>query len=109
MANIKFGFSDSNARSINLDVKTSETIEGVLHREPSLLKCIGCGNCAAMCTAGHFTDLKFYRLNLYLKRGMVEEIRKEAQNCMLCGKCQLTCPRGVNIRHAVLLMSSMCS
>ncbi len=107
MAGTKFGFFDANVRSINLDVETPETIEGVLHREPSLLKCIGCGNCAAMCTAGHFTDLRFYRLNLYLKRGLVNEIRKEAQNCMLCGKCQLTCPRGVNIRHAILLMSSI--
>ncbi len=109
MANTKFGFLDANLRSINLNVKTPEIVEGVLQKEPSLLKCIGCGNCAAMCTAGHFTELRFYRLNLFFKRGMVEEIRKEAQNCMLCGKCQLTCPRGVNIRHAVLLMSTICS
>ena len=24
------------------------------------------------------------------------------RHCMLCGKCQLVCPRGINTRHLIL-------
>lgn len=103
----KFGFSDAPARYLDLDVQIPDSVRVLFVKEPSLRKCISCGNCAAMCTAGHFVDLQFYRLSLLLKRGLSSEIKQMAQNCMLCGKCQLTCPRGVNIRHAILLMNNM--
>ena len=103
----KFGFSDAPARCLDLDVQIPDSAGILFEKEPSLKNCISCGNCAAMCTAGHFVDMQFYRLNLLLKRGLSTQIKEMAQNCMLCGKCQLTCPRGVNIRHAILLMNAL--
>lgn len=107
MAMSKFGFSDAVARNIDLNVPVSDAVNELFFKEPTLKNCIGCGNCAAMCTAGNFIDMQFYRLNLLLKRGITNEIKQKARNCMLCGKCQITCPRGVNTRHGILLMSEL--
>lgn len=103
----KFGFSDSAARNMDLNTPVPSAVEDIFAKEPSLRNCISCGNCGAMCTTGQFVDLRFYRLVLLLRRGVVNEVKLKARNCMLCGKCQLTCPRGVNIRHAVLLMNEL--
>ncbi len=107
MENKKFGFSESGMRIIDLNRSNPVLVNQILNIEPSLQKCVGCGNCAAMCTAGYFIDMQFYRLNLMIKRGISDGVKQKAKNCMLCGKCQLTCPRGVNIRHGVLLMSAI--
>jgi heterodisulfide reductase subunit C len=107
MTATKFGFSDAVSRNMDLNSSVPDAVQTLFRQEPTLKNCIGCGNCAAMCTSGQFIDMQFYRLNLLLKRGIINEIKQKAQNCMLCGKCQLTCPRGVNIRHGVLLMSAM--
>ncbi len=107
MGLIKFGFSDAVARNMDLNLPVPKVVDELFLKEPSLKSCISCGNCAAMCSAGYFVDLQFYRLNLMLKRGLIADMKQKAQNCMLCGKCQLTCPRGVNIRNGILLMSEM--
>jgi Fe-S-cluster-containing hydrogenase component 2 len=39
---------------------------------------------------------------MFIRRGLVEELGVEAEKCMLCGKCFLVCPRGVNNRNIVL-------
>ncbi|MDR2928937.1 MAG: 4Fe-4S dicluster domain-containing protein [Cytophagaceae bacterium] len=102
---IDFGYAFAEVRNVDLNAPVASTVSRLIEKEPSLKACIGCGNCAAMCTAGHFSEMRFYRLNLQMKRGLTSNIRQSVRNCMLCGKCQLTCPRGVNIRRAVLLMS----
>ena len=102
---INFGYSFAEARNVDMNISIPESVDMLLKKEPSLAACIGCGNCAAMCTAGHFAEMRFYRLNLQMKRGLVSDLKRHAANCMLCGKCQLTCPRGVNIRRAVLLIN----
>ena len=35
-------------------------------------------------------------------RGKEEEAMKMMKNCMLCGKCTMVCPRGINTRHLLL-------
>jgi heterodisulfide reductase subunit C len=37
-----------------------------------------------------------------VKRGETNGLALEAQKCMLCGKCQLACPRGVSTRNVIL-------
>jgi len=36
-----------------------------------------------------------------LKRGENEQVREKIRKCMLCGKCILVCPRGVNTRNVI--------
>jgi heterodisulfide reductase subunit C len=107
MSLVKFGFEASDARNINMDHVITSQLQSIFDKEPTLHRCISCGRCAAVCTAGHFTKMQFYKLNLWAHRGQVKQIAEMAKNCMLCGKCQLSCPRGVNIRHGVLLLSEL--
>jgi Fe-S oxidoreductase len=37
-----------------------------------------------------------------IKRGELATIRTEIAKCMLCGKCFLACPRGVNTRNIII-------
>jgi heterodisulfide reductase subunit C len=38
-----------------------------------------------------------------IKRGENTVPREKIRKCMLCGKCILVCPRGVNTRNVVFL------
>ena len=42
-------------------------------------------------------------LNILIHRGENIKPRNEIKKCMLCGKCILVCPRGVNTRNVVFL------
>ncbi|TCO07111.1 4Fe-4S dicluster domain-containing protein [Natronoflexus pectinivorans] len=107
MSRISFGYSVSEGKVINLDQQKPAWLEKIFELEPSLHRCISCGNCAAVCTAGHFTGMKFYRICLNAFRGQTSDLKNDAKACMLCGKCQFACPRGVNIRHAIMLMTQI--
>ena len=99
-----FGFSTLEARSIDFDKFDGRILRYVLQYEPSLLVCLSCGGCTATCSAGHLTDCNIRRLQLMLRRGEVENLQTEINKCMLCGKCLLVCPRGVNLRNVVMLI-----
>ncbi|NLJ44372.1 MAG: 4Fe-4S dicluster domain-containing protein [Bacteroidales bacterium] len=99
----KFGFSLQKARVINYDSNDRSIVEYVLEREPSLKLCIECGCCSAACTTGNFTDFSLREMHILLKRGENNEVRNKIKKCMLCGKCILVCPRGVNTRNVVFL------
>jgi len=44
------------------------------------------------------------RISLSLRRGETTELESEIQKCMLCGKCMLVCPRGINLRNVIMLI-----
>ncbi|HNY52036.1 MAG TPA: 4Fe-4S dicluster domain-containing protein [Bacteroidales bacterium] len=97
----KFGFSLSKARVINYDANDRGIVRYIIEREPSLKLCIECGCCTATCTTGNFTDFSLREIHILLKRGENEQVREKIRKCMLCGKCILVCPRGVNTRNVI--------
>ncbi len=97
-----FGYTINKSQRIDLDRNSSLFFEELRKAEPSAAACIGCGSCTATCTAGRFTPLNLRRIQLLMARGEILRIRKELEKCMLCGKCLLVCPRGVNTRNVVL-------
>jgi heterodisulfide reductase subunit C len=99
----KFGFSLSKARVIDYDANDRSIVSYILEREPSLNLCIECGCCSAACTTGNFTGFSLREIHILLKRGENEQVRQKIRKCMLCGKCILVCPRGVNTRNVVFL------
>jgi heterodisulfide reductase subunit B len=99
-----FGFSTLETRSIEYDHFDRKLIEYLLQYEPSLLVCLSCGGCTATCSAGNLTDFNIRRIQLMVKRGESDTLRAEIDKCMLCGKCMLICPRGVNLRNVVMLI-----
>ena len=99
-----FGFAPLKGRLIDYDRNDRAVLKYLSEREPSFSLCIGCGGCAATCTAARFTDFSLRKLNILVRRGENSEIRDEIARCMLCGKCNLVCPRGVNTRNVVFLV-----
>lgn len=97
-----WGFSISATRSIDYDKNDKSAAVYIARQAPSSQLCIGCGSCTATCTAGHLTEFNIRRLQMLLKRGENEEIRTNLEKCMLCGKCLLVCPRGVDTRKMIL-------
>jgi len=99
----KFGFAISKGRQIDYESNDRSIAEYIFSREPSFRLCIECGGCTATCTTGNFTPFSLRELHILIKRGENEKVRNKIKNCMLCGKCILVCPRGVNTRNIVVL------
>ena len=99
----KFGFAILKGRQIDFDSNNRWLADHILEREPSFSLCIECGCCAATCTTGNFIKFSLRELNILIKRGENELVRRNIEKCMLCGKCTLVCPRGVNTRNVVFL------
>lgn len=97
----RFGFSINPSRLIDYDTSDRKVREYITLREPSFSLCFACGGCTATCTAGQHASFNLRRMNTYIRRGEIEPIREEVTRCMLCGKCLLVCPRGVNTRNVV--------
>lgn len=97
-----FGYKISKDRQINFDENSKSLFAEVAMREPSVHRCISCGTCAATCSAAQFTSYSLRKMILLLKRGEDKEVITSASRCMLCGKCQLACPMGVNTRNVIL-------
>ncbi|MDY0099014.1 MAG: 4Fe-4S dicluster domain-containing protein [Bacteroidales bacterium] len=99
----QFGFTISKPRVINYDANDRKVADYIHKHEPSFSLCIECGCCSATCTTGSFTHFSLRELQILIRRGENEKARKNISKCMLCGKCILVCPRGVNTRNVVFL------
>jgi len=102
---IDFGYALTNDRQIDYDRGDFRYIRLLRSFEPSLDVCIGCGSCSATCSAALFTDFNIRKVHTLIRRGDTESIKSELSKCMFCGKCQLVCPRGVNLRNLILAMN----
>jgi heterodisulfide reductase subunit C len=99
----KFGYAISKGRQINYDTNDRSIAEYIYAKEPSFRLCIECGGCSATCTTGNLTKFSLRELHILIKRGENELVKNSIKKCMLCGKCTLVCPRGVNTRNIVVL------
>jgi heterodisulfide reductase subunit C len=99
----KFGYTISKQRQIDFEANNRDIADYISGREPSFRVCIECGCCTATCTTGNFTSFSLRELQILLKRGENDKVRENIMKCMLCGKCTLVCPRGVNTRNVVTL------
>ena len=97
-----FGFSLSPSSAVNLDRTDRSLYEMLCDREPTARTCIGCGSCSATCTASAISGMSVRKVLLGIQRGQYREVEKMLSHCMLCGKCTMVCPRGVNTRHLIL-------
>lgn len=99
-----FGYSIAPTRRIDLDSVDARLrlCREVLDEVPSSRLCIGCGTCTAGCPAAQFSDFNIRRVHLSFARGRHEGLAERLQRCMLCGKCLLACPRGVNTRGLII-------
>lgn len=99
----KFGFDISRGRQINYEANNRDIAEYLFETEPSIRRCIECGGCSATCTTAGFTTFSLRELMILIKRGETDGVHRNLKKCMLCGKCTLVCPRGVNTRNIIVL------
>jgi heterodisulfide reductase subunit C len=97
----KFGFTILKDQQIDYDNLSRDLARYIQANEPSVMRCISCGSCAGSCSASRFTQFSFRKLVVNVMRGDDKQIVSEIQKCMLCGKCMLVCPRGVNTRNVI--------
>ncbi len=100
----KFGFSIIETRTIDFEQFDGRLLRYIIEHEPSFLVCMSCGGCTATCSAGNLIDFNVRQMNLLLRRGDTQSVENEINKCMLCGKCILICPRGINIRNVIMLI-----
>ncbi|MBR4802819.1 MAG: 4Fe-4S dicluster domain-containing protein [Bacteroidales bacterium] len=106
---IDFGFGVNPSSRINLDNADKEKFRQLATSEPDVLKCIACGSCSASCTATAFEDTSLRRAILSLQNGLSDDASRLLSHCMLCGKCTMVCPRGINTRHLILSIQKIYS
>ena len=104
MATINFGYTISKPRAIDMDRNNLRKSDEILREMPELQACIGCGSCTAVCTAGNLTSFNFRRVHTLIRRGEYQGAYEEMNKCMLCGKCRLVWPRGINTRGVAMLI-----
>ena len=97
-----FGFKLSPSSAINLDKVDLGLYERLAAMEPDVRICMACGSCSATCTAGPYTGMSVRKVILDLQRGKEKEAEALLSGCMLCGKCTMVSPRGINTRHLIL-------
>lgn len=99
---IEFGYGISAPRGINMDRNDLGVAKKVTRQIPALEACLGCGACAAVCTAAGHTDFSLRKAHTLLRRGEFAGVHAMLNKCMLCGKCRMVCPRGINTRAVVM-------
>lgn len=99
----KFGYTISKGRQIDYDSNDRRIADYILEKEPSFKLCIECGGCSATCTTGNMVEFSLREIHILIKRGENYKVKENLKKCMLCGKCILVCPRGVNTRNIVVL------
>ena len=97
---IDFGFRKNASSTIDLNRTDTKLFEKVCREEVGVRTCMACGSCSASCTAAEFSGMSVRKVILALQRG--QDIRPMLSKCMLCGKCQMVCPRGINTRKLIL-------
>ena len=101
----EFGYTILKDRQLDLDKGDFRYLAFVRTFEPSLDLCFGCGSCTGTCSAGNFTGFNIRQLHTFIRRGDTKYLKAEIKKCMFCGKCQLVCPRGVNLRNLILTLN----
>ncbi|MFA7357820.1 MAG: 4Fe-4S dicluster domain-containing protein [Bacteroidales bacterium] len=97
-----FGFNISKPQSIDTNDMDVNRLQALEEKVPSFRSCISCGTCTATCSARQFGSFNIRRIHNLYRWDQRKGLEKEMQKCMLCGKCTLVCPRGVNLRSLII-------
>ena len=104
---VDFGFGLVPSSRINLDLFDREKFEALAALEPDVRKCMACGSCAAVCTAGKFVRTSVREAVEELFNAHPDRALDLLKSCQLCGKCTMVCPRGINTPHHILSLAKI--
>lgn len=94
----EFGFQKQKDRQVILDRVDPDLIASVHQIVKNWKRCIGCGSCSAVCTAGKFSSFNPRLTQMLARLGCYSILAAESAKCQLCGKCRIVCPRDVDTR-----------
>lgn len=101
----KFGFAIKKDSILELDKANLSLSTFLKEQYPAYKTCINCGICSAVCTAAQLTAFNIRSIKLKIDRGDIANLAPELVLCMLCGKCEMACPRGISNRRITLLIN----
>ena len=104
---VDFGFGLVPSSRIDLDKADPKVFEAIVAEAPDVKKCIACGSCVAVCTAGDRSSASLRQAILDMRNGLYDKARSEVLSCQLCGKCFMVCPRGLSTRRIILAISKI--
>ncbi|MEM1561557.1 MAG: (Fe-S)-binding protein [Candidatus Bathyarchaeia archaeon] len=64
--------------------------------------CIQCGVCTGACPLSPFGSQNPRRLIAMIREGLKTAVLEALDLCLLCGQCQMLCPRGVKLKEVLL-------
>lgn len=99
---VDFGYGISPSSRIDLDKFDRKSFDALSEMEPDVRKCMSCGSCTAVCTAGKFTQTSLRAAIGDIQNGLPVKALEKLKACQFCGKCAMVCPRGINTRHLIL-------
>ncbi|MFA6482477.1 MAG: 4Fe-4S dicluster domain-containing protein [Bacteroidales bacterium] len=118
-----FGFDIHSGRQIDLDRVDKALADELSELVGAWSACINCGSCVATCPAAQNGMYNFRMLHYQIRMRVetdydpslpyIMQRRVETDNnlslpyislehCLLCGKCQLVCPRGIPTRYLAI-------
>lgn len=104
-----FGYALTPSSRIDLDKADKSYFNKIAALEPDVLKCMSCGSCTASCNAGKFVKTSLRQSIINLQNGKNEDALNILKGCMLCGKCAMICPRGINTRNLIISINKIVS
>ena len=99
-----FGYQINPSSAVNLDHVDRRRYDALVRLAPDAATCMACGSCSASCTASAWSGMSVRKVLLGLQRGRDAEVDRMLSACMLCGKCTMVCPRGINTRQLILTL-----
>ncbi len=99
---VDFGFGLVPSSRINLDLFDKARYEELASMEQDVRKCMSCGSCTAVCTAGKYSATSLREAIECIHNGQPDKALGMLKSCQFCGKCTMVCPRGINTRHLIL-------
>jgi heterodisulfide reductase subunit C len=97
-----FGFGLNPSSAIELDKQDLRLYEKLCRIEPTAATCIACGSCSATCTAAVYSGMSVRKLLIGLQRRRSSVVKQMLSHCMLCDKCTMVSPHGINRRRVIL-------
>lgn len=100
-----FGFEIHGGRQIDLDLTPAALAGELVQAVGAWSACISCGSCAATCLAGQNGGFNFRKLHYRIRQIQDSPTLQDLatlKSCLLCGKCQLVCPRGIPTRYLAI-------
>lgn len=101
----QFGFSAMQRKTVNIYETDRHLFERLCADAPEFRACLSCGACGAACpiNARLSGGLSVRRTLIELMRGV--DPSAAVQQCQMCNRCALVCPRGLNTRAAFFLLA----